>query len=322
MNKSALLEVLALALEQNQKRVVDLRTVTTGDRHYNQAQREIKLITRLPGWEEPALVRVKNIAPHTVPTDAKELAPGQVGEMYAWQYKALARFLELLSPLPVYAQKIESEEPKPRERDPKKIDGLLAKIAESGREFKDLDRMANKAREDLTLATSPGVSLAEAKKIIGEANLTLSFADQRRQSMRPAADSLEKALREELEDQVNIWNSQLAAVRESIEESIIQQNVAFFAGDDRDCRRVMSSGPLSQMPVFALYRAAFFDDPGLFRLHGQQLVDCAKRFSQHVEKYREAIEFSPLTAVEKLVSNMKTVADAINATNDKPKRAK
>ena len=87
-------EIKALPLEERQKLVIELRNVKTGDKAYSNAKAIITLITEGKGWKEPATVEVKNIADHEVNVDGVVLAAGATGNVFRWQYFALARFLE------------------------------------------------------------------------------------------------------------------------------------------------------------------------------------------------------------------------------------
>lgn len=87
-------EIRNLPLEQQQKLVVELRGIKVSDRAYPNAKAIIDLITSAKRWKEPEKYKVKAL--ENVLVDDRAVEKGQETEVYVWQYRALARFFELL----------------------------------------------------------------------------------------------------------------------------------------------------------------------------------------------------------------------------------
>jgi hypothetical protein len=87
-------QIKALPLEERQKLVLDLKSVQPNDKAYPNAVAIIKFITDDKKYKEPVMVKVKAL--ENVPVDGRDIKKDQEVEVYPWQYKALARFFELV----------------------------------------------------------------------------------------------------------------------------------------------------------------------------------------------------------------------------------
>lgn len=147
----------------------------------------------------------------------------------------------------------------------------------------------------MTLVAASNMALKAAKEKIGEANLTLSFVKARQEKTSEPVRLLFTQLQTELFQQVENWNAVIGAARQGIEGSVIKVNTDFFNGDERACRQVFESGVIYQMPIFAAFREAIYDEIGLRRLEGEQLVNRAKHFLSHVARHCNAMKINPKT---------------------------
>lgn len=87
-------EIKALPLEEQQKLVLDLKSVPQSDRYFETAQRLIKFTEGLKSYKAPEAIAVTNIAEHDISVDGKIIPKGQSGTVFPWQLRALGRWLE------------------------------------------------------------------------------------------------------------------------------------------------------------------------------------------------------------------------------------
>jgi hypothetical protein len=87
-------EIKALALEDKQKLVVDLKLVPKSDKYYETAQRLIKFTEALKGYKAPELIEVTNVAGHDLTVDGITIPADGTVKILPWTYNALARFFE------------------------------------------------------------------------------------------------------------------------------------------------------------------------------------------------------------------------------------
>jgi hypothetical protein len=167
----------------------------------------------------------------------------------------------------------------------KKLSGLIEQIATAKKDVAELDRMEKAAHADLSIVAASNVGLETARKKITDAKLTLDFVNARRKKASEPVDRLLAELKQELKSAIAVWNGIIGACREGIEKSIVAANLPFFMGDARDCRRVLDSGAMSQMPIFAIYRDAVYDDHNFARVADDELVLRTERFIRHVARH-------------------------------------
>ena len=87
-------EIKALPLEEQQKLVIDLKTVPAGDKYYETAQRLIKFTESIKGYKAPATIEVKNVAGHDLIVDGQQIGKDATVRLLPWQFRGLARFFE------------------------------------------------------------------------------------------------------------------------------------------------------------------------------------------------------------------------------------
>ena len=92
-------EIRALPLEDQQKLVIELKTVPSGDKNYETAMRLIKFTEALKGYKAPELIEVKNVAGHDITVDGKSIANDNTAKVFPWQFAALRRYLEKVAAL-------------------------------------------------------------------------------------------------------------------------------------------------------------------------------------------------------------------------------
>ena len=95
-------QIRSLPLEDQQKFVIELKTVAAGDKYYETAQRLIKFTEQLKGYKAPELIEVKNIAGHDISVDGKSIANEATAKVFPWQFAALRRYLEKAAALLIF----------------------------------------------------------------------------------------------------------------------------------------------------------------------------------------------------------------------------
>jgi hypothetical protein len=86
-------EIQRMPPEDLQRYVVELRSVKSNDKFFPNAQALLAIAMGLKKFKEPESVEVENTADFDVPVDGKVIAKGQTGKVYAWQLKALRKWL-------------------------------------------------------------------------------------------------------------------------------------------------------------------------------------------------------------------------------------
>ena len=169
------------------------------------------------------------------------------------------------------------------------IRDLISKLAGIRRDLADLEKLKTKAEADLKAATAPELSIQTARKLISDARLTLDLVDARidriEPSYRDAADELAQAIRAAARK----WNTSVAAGQNALKSSLVQSTLPYFNKDERACLQWWESGNFIQMPIFAQYRDAFYDEESL-RFSPQRPAELmAKHFLRWVESHAENV---------------------------------
>lgn len=270
-------------LEQAQVRVLELSAIPSRHRDFAAAQREIETITSQAGWQEPVKIEVKKRAGVRCEISGIEFSAAGTAMVYPWQYRTLVRCLEMVKPSPKDAEAPATEAASFEPVNCGKLKVLLEKIAVAQDDILDLDRMEEKANGRLAaVAANREIKLDAARKEISEANISLDFVRARRKTeMEPINKSL-KELHGELSTAIENWNRIVGDLDKKSQEQVIAANLPFFHGNRTDCRRMMDAGVMIQMPLFALFRDAYYEDSNLPRCRGERLIDFTNHFLRHI----------------------------------------
>jgi len=172
------------------------------------------------------------------------------------------------------------------------VNGLIADMAGNNREFAELNRLASAAQEELRRAASLDIPLAEARRKINEANLTLNLVAARRDKFsEPQAALLEK-LCLEVRSLSAAWDSAIQAAQQNIERKIFTDAAFLFGGSQAEAKRYWKNRDMHSLPVFEGVNAAMYSSEALCRLDQMpehQTISAAKHFVAHIERNAPAL---------------------------------
>jgi hypothetical protein len=88
-----------IALESPQRRVLELTALIPGYKSHSAQRTEIEnkitCIKHQMGYQEPVMISVRNVSGHDVQAGEKKIKPSEVDQVYPWEWRSLARFLEI-----------------------------------------------------------------------------------------------------------------------------------------------------------------------------------------------------------------------------------
>jgi len=181
-----------------------------------------------------------------------------------------------------------------------KITELATQLASIDKEEAKLESLKEAASADLSLAAKPGISIKEARVKILDARLSFDLADGQLKKIEPLREKVEAELLTEIRESAARWNALVLQNQRTVEENLIRGTLPEFEHDERAARRWWGSeGRLGQMPIFAKFRDAHFDESSLRRSQRWGVSQMAKHFCSWIERHSGALGIKP-TDIESL----------------------
>jgi hypothetical protein len=172
----------------------------------------------------------------------------------------------------------------------KKITELTTQLASIDKEEAKLESLKEKASADLSLAASPSISIKDARIKILDARLSFDLADGQLKKIEPLQEKVGAELFAEIRECAARWNALVLQKRRTIEENLILGTLPEFEHNERAARRWWGSeGRLEQMPIFAKFRDAYFDESSLLISPRWSVSQMATHFCSWIERHSGAL---------------------------------